>query len=417
MKPTTHFFRKRYGANLATFAGMALVLLVVLPIFPVAPGVAGFLQQIIPSTVFLFCLSFVARIPTQLLTPILIVGCYILISLLGYASRADFNELSDYLTILRGVVMISAILSGYFLFEADSSVIRNVLLFVLGSTLLIHLSVLNGNFFLSDLFYVRNSDDFALQRSFYHIYRASGTFGFPSELAIFTTILMLIYLSTVQRFSPGIWCLVVYVLAIILLSQSRAGLGVFLLGLFASFLGRRGVVAFMPQLLLGVFFTVFCFYGIVVYAPDSYLGRSVLGFDSAGNLVTRFNELELALKVLSGETGLHMGVTEYRATYGTLESNYLTQFLRGGVLSMLAEVLLNLAVVLHLLRRMGKASPASGLILFLITLFLLNGLVFNFLTGLTIQGKSAYLVWFAWGYVLRQSAYERSVKRKAALTI
>lgn len=374
------------------FANLALVALFLFPVLPVSAGVNGMLAQLLFAVLALLSVAMRLRLPQPLTRSWGLVTLYYVGLATSMALRSWANDMSDYGVLARVVMPLAAILVGYQIAGKPLKYIRRILILSSVALLVIHASVHLGIYNLADIWYYRDSSELGQERAYYQIFRAAGTFGYPSEAAIILVVLLVMYVGRLGQWNRQSIPVAVLTFGGILATQSRAGIGLLAAAMACLILYLPGRKKIVFLLVLGA--------AGLVNVSLTYISNSFGSDLSETNLALRMLEQTYLYDILfNGARDLY-GVADYRAHFGMLEGNYLTLFLRGGILALVVEVCVMLLITFSLFRSRPAVAGHRAIWLFTLLVFLFNALAFNFFTGLLVQGKAAVIVWSLWGYTL-----------------
>lgn len=381
-----------------------IIVIFLLPIMSSNSGLAGIIWQV-PVIVVVATQSMFSQ---KLVNPMQLVKFLILVVLLlSVLLCLNMKELTDFVVIFKLIMGLCGFACGVYCSQYK---VNFLWIFMFSSCLILvlHVCVLVGLYPLVDMYYFRNSSEFGGTRQFYHIFRATGVFGYPSEAALVTVFLAFIAVGRLGRRSSIL--VLSITLLIVILTQSRFGLGMFLLFFITYY--RYNIR------ILITCFIVFCILTIVAASvlDTTYFLNSFADQIDNTNLYTRFHEINYLLtSVLKASEVL--SVTQYKQIFGTLESNYLSLWLRGGYIAVLCDIIVHL-VILGCLIKIRPLSDYKRFTDCLIVMICLNILVFNFITGLLVQGKSAIVIWLCLGYVVANGVTnaKHHIKRRSDQT-
>lgn len=366
--------------------------MVLFPVLPLSVGLNGFLAQATFSIPILLSVLLGGTLPPILRKPWVIIILLYLVILVGMSFRGWANEFSDFLTLVRFMMPLAAIVAGYQLAGKSPEFIRKLIVFLCVSLLVIHLLVISGVYEIADVWYYRGSDELGDRRKFYHIFRASGFMGYPSEAGIILSVLLLIYVALKGSLSKQPLAITALVFLCVMLTQSRAAIAL-LFGVIVTLLfyldNRRHLLIVFAAIIY-----------VASHFSYSYLTGSFNDDWSQTNLATRASELLYMKAVILDGLQTREGVSAYREFFGVLESNYLTLYLRGGLLASLSHFVVMLTIGISVIRLRLSRPSYRAVKTFTGVLFIVNALVLDFFTGVFTQGKSAVLVWSLWGVVL-----------------
>lgn len=388
------------------FVSLAIYVLILFPVLPLTAGANGFLTQ--STFAFIIILPILLRrsLPPPLPRYWLILLIYFVIVAFAMALRKSSNDTEDYATLLRFAMPLAAVVAGFSLAGRPVKFLRNLIIFSSISLISIHALVILGEYSAANIWYFRDSSELGQKRAFYHIFRAAGFFGYPSEAAIILSVLVLLYVGRVGEWSMRTLSIIALVFVAVLATQSRAGLGVLSLALLCLLLylpGRRKLLL----VFLGAIF-------IMSNLSLTYLEGSMANDISDTNLFIRFQELNFLYQAIFQGMSMEYGVDEYRNYFGTLESNYLTLYLRGGLIAVLAEAVLMIIIGILIAATPVGTAGQRAIRTFAAILFLANAIVINLLSGIAVQGKAAVFVWMLWGFT-GYFGQRRSITNQASL--
>ena len=242
---------------------------------------------------------------------------------------------------------------------------------------------------MADIWYYRDSSELNSIRTFYHIYRAAGFFGYPSEAALVIIFLFVLIVGCTDIQESKLIVYLVLAILAVGLTQSRVGLGflAILLFLYFRFSRKKLILSVMPLLLFPVLSNM---------AFTYFYGSFSENIESS-NIATRASEFTFFIDSFFSKSLPIINVNQYREFYGTLESYYLTLLLRGGTFAVLAEVITQLCLLVYLVLIKVETRNIELFKWFTVITVFLNVSVLNFFSGVFVQGKSAVIVWMLIG--------------------